>query len=68
MTYTNILSIVDDTTMTVHMKGYMSWGLKWVTFFGTDLVPISVVFFVDDIWNDLAGGMSLYHLKTAYLL
>ncbi|VUZ43052.1 unnamed protein product [Hymenolepis diminuta] len=49
-------NLVDDTTMTVHMEGYMSWGLKWVTFFGADLVPISVVFFVDDIWNDLAGG------------
>uniref|UniRef100_A0A5K3ET43 Ig-like domain-containing protein n=1 Tax=Mesocestoides corti TaxID=53468 RepID=A0A5K3ET43_MESCO len=43
--------------MTVTMSGYMSYGLKWVTFKGDgDLVPISIVFFTDDVWNDMASG------------
>lgn len=42
--------------MTLEMKGYMSSGLKWVTFFGDDLIPISIVFFTNYIWNDLASG------------
>ncbi|VUZ43055.1 unnamed protein product [Hymenolepis diminuta] len=47
----------DETQMTVQMEGFMSWGLKWINFFGADdLIPITVLFFVDEIWNELAAG------------
>ncbi|VDL99427.1 unnamed protein product [Schistocephalus solidus] len=40
---------------TVTISGYMSYGLKWITFFSSqNLIPISVIFLTDEIWNDLA--------------
>ncbi|VDM17191.1 unnamed protein product [Hydatigera taeniaeformis] len=48
---------VDSTQTNVKMTGYMSYGLKWVTFMGaSNQVPIAVVFFTDDVWNDLGAG------------
>uniref|UniRef100_A0A0X3NRE1 Uncharacterized protein n=1 Tax=Schistocephalus solidus TaxID=70667 RepID=A0A0X3NRE1_SCHSO len=42
---------------TVTISGYMSYGLKWITFFSSqNLIPISVIFLTDEIWNDLATG------------
>ncbi|KAL5105008.1 hypothetical protein TcWFU_008522 [Taenia crassiceps] len=50
-------SQVNDTQTNVKMSGYMSYGLKWVTFMGgPNQVPVSIVFFTDDVWNDLAAG------------
>ncbi|KAL5104812.1 hypothetical protein TcWFU_000475 [Taenia crassiceps] len=43
--------------MTVTLKGKMSSELKWTIFMGPeDLVPITVVFFVNNVWNDLTIG------------
>ncbi|KAL5962387.1 hypothetical protein TSMEX_009881 [Taenia solium] len=55
--FTCTYSEVDGTQTNVKMSGYMSYGLKWVTFMGgPNQVPISIVFFTDNIWNDLAAG------------
>nr|CDS24706.1 expressed conserved protein [Echinococcus granulosus] len=43
--------------MTVTLKGKMSSELKWVIFMGPkNIVPITVVFFVNNTWNDLTIG------------
>nr|CDS24705.1 hypothetical protein EgrG_000131350 [Echinococcus granulosus] len=55
--FTCIYSEVDSTQTDVKMSGHMTYGLKWVTFMGgPNQVPISIVFFTDDIWDDLASG------------
>lgn len=43
--------------MTVTMKGKMSSDLGWVIFMGPgNIVPITVVFLVNNVWNDLTIG------------
>ncbi|KAL5962386.1 hypothetical protein TSMEX_009880 [Taenia solium] len=40
--------------MTVTLMGNMSSELKWMIFMGPgDIVPITVVFLVNNVWNDL---------------
>ncbi|KAL7057511.1 hypothetical protein AAHC03_017180 [Spirometra sp. Aus1] len=46
-----------DTMSTVSISGYMSYGLKWITFSSSqNLIPISIVFLTNGVWNDLATG------------
>ncbi|BHF74496.1 hypothetical protein SprV_0501758200 [Sparganum proliferum] len=46
-----------DTMSTVSISGYMSYGLKWITFSSSqNLIPISLVFLTNGVWNDLATG------------
>nr|VZI28753.1 unnamed protein product [Spirometra erinaceieuropaei] len=46
-----------DTMSTVSISGYMSYGLKWIIFSSSqNLIPISIVFLTNGVWNDLATG------------